>query len=495
MSPLVSCLLLVFLTVAHSGVLDPRVADINLKLSWVTETRMELMIGERRRNILLTPTTNIPDWKTSCLFTGKLEGDLDSEVSVSGCHNSNETMVSIASSLLPDGFVEFMIVDGNTKNMDSANISGETEGQQSMENLTTDYVYPPADPFERDVHPWSGPLPSTVVLKTDIKYDNSLLEHFDYSHAKTKDWIKDVVQLAKPMMSHNTLSIKVALEIGEVTHIDETLDAENHTIYYLQQTKNHKSLTSYFCKDPLHRGYDGIAFIGTACNPMYAININELSYSDYETARTFAHELGHNIGMDHDFHESHGGHHGKCDHQGLMSYGQHPTQWSSCSDKNFTTWWREKGHVCLKKTTDKQHGDSYDDSDYDTIETDEPDSSHYDDSDYDTIETDEPVSCGNHKASNCGGCPQGHGARWCNGDCRWWHGQCVARSGTAPPNKSEWNEWAPWSDCYNKEMFRVRNCKHQTPSNGGALCPGPSIESKDCPPGPGPDSGDWGKWW
>merc|ERR1719153_900462 len=40
------------------------------------------------------------------------------------------------------------------------------------------------------------------------------------------------------------------------------------------------------------------------------------------------------------------------------------------------------------------------------------------------------VSCGNHKASNCGGCPQGHGARWCNGDCRWWHDQCVARSGT-----------------------------------------------------------------
>jgi len=400
MSPLVSCLLLVFVTMAHSGVLDPRVADISLKLSWVSETRMELMIGERRRNILLTPTTNIPGWKTSCLFTGKLEGDLDSEVSVSGCHNSNETMVSIASSLLPDGFVELMIVDGNTKNMDSANIFGETEGE-SMENSTPDYVYPPADPFEWAVSPWSGPLPSTVVLKTDIKYDNSLLEHFGYSHERTKDWINDVVQLAKPMMSHNTLSIKVGIEIGEVTHIDETLEADNRTIYYLQQTKNHNSLTSYFCNDHRRRGYAGIAFRGSACNPSWAININELAYSDLETARTFAHELGHNIGMHHDFDEIHGGHHGKCDFQGLMSYGQKPTQWSSCSDKDFTTWWKEKGHVCVKGTTDKQHG----------------------------------VSCGNHKAPNCGGCPQGHGARWCNGDCRWWHGQCVARSGTG------WGHW------------------------------------------------------
>jgi len=463
MSPLVSCLLLVFVTMAHSGVLDPRVADISLKLSWVSETRMELMIGERRRNILLTPTTNIPGWKTSCLFTGKLEGDLDSEVSVSGCHNSNETMVSIASSLLPDGFVELMIVDGNTKNMDSANIFGETEGE-SMENSTPDYVYPSADPIEWAVSPWSGPLPSTVVLKTNIKYDNSLLEHFGYSHEKTKDWINDVVQRTKPMMSHYSLTIKVALEVGEVTHIDETLRANNHTIYYLQQTKNHNSLTSYFCKD--NDGRDttrGIAFFRTACSRRSAININELSYSDHETARIFAHELGHNIGMHHDFDDIHGGHHGECDHQGLMSYGQKPTQWSSCSDKDFTKWWKKEGHVCVKKTTDKQHGVA--------------------------------VSCGNHKASNCGGCPQGHGARWCNGDCRWWHGQCVARSGTAPPNKPEWSEWAPWSDCYNKEMFRVRNCKHQTPSNGGALCPGPSIESKDCPPGPGPDSGDWGKWW
>merc|ERR1712032_506768 len=30
------------------------------------------------------------------------------------------------------------------------------------------------------------------------------------------------------------------------------------------------------------------------------------------------------------------------------------------------------------------------------------------------------VSCGMHKsATGCAGCPQGHGALWCNGDCEW----------------------------------------------------------------------------
>ena len=35
------------------------------------------------------------------------------------------------------------------------------------------------------------------------------------------------------------------------------------------------------------------------------------------------------------------------------------------------------------------------------------------------------VSCGNHKALTCSGCPQGHGKRWCNGDCAWVNDQCI----------------------------------------------------------------------
>jgi len=463
MSPLVSCLLLVFGTVAHSGLIDPRVDDISLKISWVTETRMELTIGERRRNICLTPSTNIPGWKTPCLFTGKLEGDLDAEVFVSGCHNSKETMVSIASSLLSDGFVELMIVDGNTKNMDSPRISGETEGEESMENSTPDYIdY--IDYNDQPANPWSGPLPSTVVLKTDIKYDNSLLEHFDYSHEKTKDWLNKVIQFVKPMMSHNSLSIKVALEIGEVNHIDETLEADNHTIDYLAQTKNHKTLTSYFCKDNRRRGYSGIAFIGTACNPRFAININELStYSDRETAKTFAHELGHNIDMDHDFHEKHGGHFGKCNHQGLMSYGHTPIQWSSCSDKDFKTWWKEEGHVCLMRTTDKQHGDSFhcDDSDYDTIEvTDKPDSLSSDDSEYDTIEgTDKPDSLSSDDS------------------------EYDTIEGTDKPDSlsSDDSEYDTIEGTDKPDSLSSEDSEYDT------------IEGTD-KPGPGPDSGDWGNW-
>jgi len=35
------------------------------------------------------------------------------------------------------------------------------------------------------------------------------------------------------------------------------------------------------------------------------------------------------------------------------------------------------------------------------------------------------VSCGRHDASTCAECPQGNGAGWCNGDCKWKNNRCV----------------------------------------------------------------------
>lgn len=38
------------------------------------------------------------------------------------------------------------------------------------------------------------------------------------------------------------------------------------------------------------------------------------------------------------------------------------------------------------------------------------------------------VSCGGHYAPSCSDCPQGNGAFWCNGECKWENNQCVPES-------------------------------------------------------------------
>lgn len=45
--------------------------------------------------------------------------------------------------------------------------------------------------------------------------------------------------------------------------------------------------------------------------------------------------MGHSMGMDHDFDESHGGPNGPCNKKGIMSYGSPPNVWSTCSRADF----------------------------------------------------------------------------------------------------------------------------------------------------------------
>ena len=64
-----------------------------------------------------------------------------------------------------------------------------------------------------------------------------------------------------------------------------------------------------------------------------------------------AHELGHNLGMHHDFHASHAGK--SCDTTGFMSYKGNPNkQWSTCSKADFTALYTSNmqtyGHWCMK---------------------------------------------------------------------------------------------------------------------------------------------------
>ena len=63
--------------------------------------------------------------------------------------------------------------------------------------------------------------------------------------------------------------------------------------------RNRNAVNSYFCYDESSAGANGLAWLGSACNKYgYGAHINEFYVSDFETAKIFVHELGHNIGME-----------------------------------------------------------------------------------------------------------------------------------------------------------------------------------------------------
>ena len=246
-----------------------------------------------------------------CLFTGKIHGDLRSAVTVSGCVDNPETTVSIASTYLPDGVLNMIIVNGTSSILDvetdvdhDFNDALVPSSQRKKRSVTfgsnindialslPDYEVTTTRSF------YEGELPDNVDLETTVWYENSLLGKFDNNHTLTKEWLSRVMEFSKPLLLGIDMGIN--LKIIEAKYANMTLVASGNNIGALVALK-HKHLNSYFCYDPVLPGTVGIAYVGSACNTNgYAVNINEYfrdTDSEISSARVYVHELGHNVGM------------------------------------------------------------------------------------------------------------------------------------------------------------------------------------------------------
>ena len=102
----------------------------------------------------------------------------------------------------------------------------------------------------------------------------------------------------------------------------------------------------------------GLAPMGSVCdtgsNKKYRVSVNgkfPQSTTILDHAETAVHEIGHNLGMDHDFNndESTRYYKGKaCNSKGVMSYGEKEKEWSQCSKNDFKAYYNiERTNWCL----------------------------------------------------------------------------------------------------------------------------------------------------
>ena len=309
--------------------------------------------------------------KLHCNFIGHLASDPEACVAVTGCPGSK--MEFSINSYVSDRSGRFILhPDGSMEAIESAfadfnsvahplKVPEHLRNDEQWELVDDDELENPdqiAEEMQFEASCAAGQctdLPETNLMKVKVGYDDSFNNDLGSASAAAA-YLDSVFTHVQTFYCHATLGSKIQIERdGDYTHHagqtwkaepdSGSLDGPIKDITYASSSNAH--LFVYLCKDPQSWGVIGLAWVGTLCGPNswkgYKASINEKRNSAVKTAEVVAHEMGHNLGMLHDFDDKHGGQSGACNGQGIMSYGSFPQQWSSCSKADYLARYNQVG--------------------------------------------------------------------------------------------------------------------------------------------------------
>ena len=194
-----------------------------------------------------------------------------------------------------------------------------------------------------------------------VGHDDGIMNHLGGT-SQTKDYIDSIWTHLQMNYCYLSLGSKILVErLPNIKHYyGKNLKPDSASLksmrWNTQRDLNGADLMLYFGFVRAGRDFGGgKAYVGAVCQngrDWRKQSINCYGYSHSKMGELLAHEIGHNLGMEHDFDEVHGGNGssgsgGPCDGEGVMSY-HGKKQWSQCSVNDFTAHYNKyKNNWCL----------------------------------------------------------------------------------------------------------------------------------------------------
>merc|ERR1711990_102564 len=315
-----------------------------------------------------------------CILTGWMRDEDNIDVTVSGCPGADSYQVIMHSPRLSSNIfdVENGVVSvhrpyPNQPAGDDEVLGVVDAGEMRNWDISMRQV------TDRD-------LPSSFSVSIALRYDNLFLQNTcggDHTVAQAR--AREIVTLAQAFYRDSaTLGTTITLGITSIKHVDASLrlvnvgttcgpsctmnqvidtytaaDSEDvDNFHYLSQDTN--SGTSGIAKQMMYTNV-GWTYMGTVCWPskklrtaiteVFGPTTNSWNSLRVDAAETFAHELGHSLGMPHDFTDSSNPNNSpRADSSGnsclnvdgIMSYKNvDKTTWSTCSKEAITGWFAQ----------------------------------------------------------------------------------------------------------------------------------------------------------
>ena len=292
------------------------------------------------------------DEQMNCNYLGHLEKDASACVAVTGCLGEDMEL-TINSKHNTQTNMYLLQKSGEVQLLQRGIKSVSEKVPEDIERVFTQVIESDGevnDPDDwADEEEWSdictsadtsgcSSIPPSNELTIQIGYDDSFKNSFQSQEA-LNTYVHQLLTHSQAYYCMESLGTKIELKLeGIVHHPGHNWHAEPSLKYgpmhmIAEEIPAHIDLTPFLSAPEDPGTIAGRGYLGTACKydgSGWRTSITEKIYNSIaEMAGTFVHELGHNLGMEHDHNPNHQAR--GCDKTGFMSYGWHPEKWSECS--------------------------------------------------------------------------------------------------------------------------------------------------------------------